>query len=99
MGEAWSDWYAEDYLAGGGFQTDTAAPGEIRSGTYENAAIRHSAVRLPGGIGAARLPGHFGGAGPGGYTYGDFGENLGRSPRCTTTARSGSRRSGICARP
>ena len=76
MGEAWSDWYAEDYLAGGGFQTDTAAPGEIRSGTYENAAIRTQPFDCPVASGPPACPG-FGGAGPGGYTYGDFGEILG----------------------
>ena len=76
MGEAWSDWYAEDYLAGAGFQTDTGAPGEIRSGTYENAAIRTQPFDCPVASGPPACPG-LGGAGPGGYTYGDFGEILG----------------------
>ena len=76
MGEAWSDWYAEDYLAGAGLQTDTAAPGEIRSSTYVNAAIRTQPFDCPVASGPPACPG-FGGAGPGGYTYGDFGEILG----------------------
>ena len=57
MGEAWSDFYAEDYLAAAGFQTDTPAPGEIRSSTYVNAAHSHPALRLRRGLGRARLPG------------------------------------------
>ena len=76
MGEAWSDWYAEDYLAGAGFQTDTGAPGEIRSSAYVNAAIRTQPFDCPVASGPPACPGR-GGAGPGGYTYGDFGEILG----------------------
>ena len=36
--------------------------------------------------------------GPGGYTYGDYGQIHRASPRCTPTARSGARRCGTCAR-
>ena len=76
MGEAWSDFYAEDYLAGAGFQTDTAAPGEIRSSTYVNAPIRTQAFDCAVGSGPPACPGTPG-AGPGGYTYGDFAKILG----------------------
>src|SRR5205085_2935872 len=34
MGEAWSDWYALDYLADRGLRRDTAAPGEMLIGQY-----------------------------------------------------------------
>ena len=34
MGEAWSDWYAMDFLNNLGFQPDTAADGEVRIGDY-----------------------------------------------------------------
>ena len=76
MGEAWSDWYAEDYLAAAGFQTDTGAPGEIRSNAYVNAAIRTQPFDCPVGSGPPACPGTPG-AGPGGYTYGDFAKILG----------------------
>ena len=76
MGEAWSDFYAEDYLAAAGFQTDTPAPGEIRSSTYVNAPIRTQAFDCAVGSGPPACPGSPG-AGPGGYTYGDFGKIIG----------------------
>ena len=76
MGEAWSDFYAEDYLAAAGFQTDTPAPGEIRSSTYVNAPIRTQPFDCAVGSGPPACPGSPGG-GPGGYTYGDFGKIIG----------------------
>jgi hypothetical protein len=75
MGEAWSDWYAMDFLNNLGFQPDTAADGEVRIGHY--VGIGHDLIRTqpldcpvkstsPACHGTA-------GAGSGGYTYGDFG--------------------------
>ena len=77
MGEAWSDWYAEDYLVAGGFQSDTAAPGELRAGPYLGAAdLRTQPFDCPVAPPGGPCPGT-GGAGPGGYTYADFGRIVG----------------------
>jgi hypothetical protein len=75
MGEAWSDWYAKDLLHNEGHQPDTAAPGEVDMGVYvdsEPHRIRTQALDCPVGAAATACPGTAG-AGPGGYTYGDFG--------------------------
>jgi extracellular elastinolytic metalloproteinase len=73
MGEGWSDWYAMDYLNAAGLQPDTAAPGEIRFGTYEGRTARSQPTDCPTTVGAPTCPGD-GLAGAGGYTYGDFGK-------------------------
>jgi hypothetical protein len=77
MGEGWSDWYAKDLLAAEGFQPDTGAPGEVDMGAYVDAVphqIRSQALDCPVGADAVACPAPSGGtAGPGGYTYGDFG--------------------------
>jgi extracellular elastinolytic metalloproteinase len=76
MGEAWSDWYAADFLNNQGFQPDTAAPGEVRIGNYVgwgNDLIRTQPMDCPVGGGGSACPG-----GPGGYTYGDYGRIIGR---------------------
>ncbi|MEV6633648.1 M36 family metallopeptidase [Actinoplanes sp. NPDC051470] len=75
MGEAWSDWYAFDHLVAQGLQTDTAAPGEVLVGRYVGDGqnlIRTQPLDCAVGAGATVCPGAEG-AGPGGYTYGDFG--------------------------
>ncbi|MEP6814946.1 MAG: M36 family metallopeptidase, partial [Marmoricola sp.] len=80
MGEAWSDWYAMDFLNNLGFQKDTAAPGEVRVGDYVSVgqdAIRTQPLDCPVGSTSAKCPGTPG-AGSGGYTYGDFGQIIGR---------------------
>ncbi len=80
MGEAWSDWYAMDFLTDEGFQTDTAAPGEVRVGNYVGHSqnlIRTQPMDCPVGTTSTACPGTPG-AGPGGYTYGDFGKIIGR---------------------
>ena len=88
MGEAWSDWYATDYLVDEGLQPDTAANGELwtmpyvgiqpTGGSYRG---RSEAMDCPVGSSAPACPGSNWGdefeefdedAGPGGYTYGDF---------------------------
>jgi hypothetical protein len=79
MGEAWSDWYAMDFLANLGFQQDTNAPGEVRVGNYVGAGqdlIRTQPLDCPVGTTSTLCPGTPG-AGPGGYTYGDFGRIIG----------------------
>jgi hypothetical protein len=79
MGEAWSDWYAMDFLNDEGFQPDTAADGEVRVGQYVgwgNDLIRTQPMDCPVGSTSPACPGTPG-AGPGGYTYGDFGKIIG----------------------
>jgi extracellular elastinolytic metalloproteinase len=75
MGEAWSDWYAEDYLIDTGLEKDTRTPGEVRIGKYWQAGgtIRTQGLDCPVGASATYCPGTAA-AGSGGYTYGDFGK-------------------------
>ena len=102
MGEAWSDFYAKDFLANQGLQPDTAAPGEVDMGEYTDSVphqIRSQPMDCPVAVGTPACPGA-GTAGPSGYTYGDFSKiSVIRpaAPRSTPTARSGARRSGTCA--
>jgi extracellular elastinolytic metalloproteinase len=80
MGEAWSDWYAMDFLTNLGFQSDTPDPGDVRIGNYVGAGadlIRTQPMDCPVGTTSPKCPGTPG-AGPGGYTYGDFGRIIGR---------------------
>jgi extracellular elastinolytic metalloproteinase len=80
MGEAWSDWYALDFLVGQGFERDTAAPGEMIIGRYVEFGgqnlIRSQPLDCPVGTTSTACPGTPG-AGAGGYTYGDFGKIAG----------------------
>jgi extracellular elastinolytic metalloproteinase len=79
MGEAWSDWYAMDYLVEQGFAPDTASDGEVVLDRYVGnggGTLRTEGLDCPVGSVSASCPG-FGGAGSGGYTYGDFGDILG----------------------
>jgi len=73
MGEAWSDYYAMDYLVTNGFVKDTAASGEVLEGKYlmaNKAPFRTMAIDCAvGGNGPnCRNPAVHNG----GYTYGDF---------------------------
>jgi hypothetical protein len=91
MGEAWSDWYAMDFLnrgdaapkgMGAVMVPDTGAPGEVDLGEYTDAvpnAIRTQPLDCPVGASAAACPGS-GTAGSGGYTYRDFGRICGCGP-------------------
>ncbi|MFD2079398.1 F5/8 type C domain-containing protein [Actinopolymorpha cephalotaxi] len=75
MGEAWSDWYAEDFLVRTGLVRDTRAPGEVRVGEYVGHGqdlIRSQPIDCPVGSTSPKCPGTPA-TGPGGYTYGDFG--------------------------
>jgi extracellular elastinolytic metalloproteinase len=75
MGEAWSDWYASDFLVNSGFSKDTKADGEVQIGKYVagGGPFRSEAVDCSVGSASAACPGTAA-AGPGGYTYGDFGK-------------------------
>ena len=76
MGEAWSDWYAQDYLVGEGRQFDNRAkPGEIVQGKYEGfTVVRTQALDCKVGVVVPACTAPQGSsAGNGGYTYGDFG--------------------------
>ncbi|MCO8276137.1 M36 family metallopeptidase [Actinoplanes sp. TRM 88003] len=81
MGEAWSDFYAWDYLVAKGLEKDTAKPGEVLIGKYWTAGgtIRYEALDCPVGSTSAACPGTPG-AGPGGFTYGDYGKIYGGGP-------------------
>jgi extracellular elastinolytic metalloproteinase len=80
MGEAWSDWYAMDFLVNEGFQKDAKAPGDVRIGQYVGVGqdlIRTQPLDCPVGTTSLLCPG--GADTPaGGYTYGDFGKIIGQ---------------------
>ncbi|MET3425357.1 hypothetical protein BJ973_004569 [Actinoplanes tereljensis] len=76
MGEAWSDWYAYDYLQKEGLEKDTRAPGELVVFEYSTGGantIRTEPLDCTVGAPATVCPGTAT-AGSGGYTYGDFGK-------------------------
>ncbi|MDT5043651.1 MAG: extracellular elastinolytic metalloproteinase [Actinoplanes sp.] len=75
MGEAWSDWYASDYLVNQGYEPDTKTDGDIQVGKYVagGGPFRSEALDCSVGSTSAACPGTPA-AGPGGYTYGDFGK-------------------------
>ena len=77
--EALADFYALDYLVTQGLAADTAAPGELQAGVYENDPLRSQPWDCPVGAAATACPGN-GNAGSGGYTYGDFGHISGLGP-------------------
>jgi extracellular elastinolytic metalloproteinase len=81
MGEAWSDWYAMDYLVNQGLEKDTATVGDVRVGKYVTAGstIRSEPLDCTVGTTAAVCDGTPA-AGPGGYTYGDYGRISARGP-------------------
>ncbi len=73
MGEAWSDWYAEDLLNKEGYKPDSGTVGDVVMGELTFAGLlRSQPVDCPVGTTSPNCPGTPG-AGPGGYTYGDFG--------------------------
>src|SRR5262249_1346070 len=80
MGEAWSDWYAFDFLVDLGLQNDNPnTDGDVRVGQYVGAGqdlIRTQPPDCSVGSTSTKGPGTPG-AGPGGYTYGDFGKIIG----------------------
>jgi extracellular elastinolytic metalloproteinase len=79
MGEGWSDWYALDFLVSQRRVVDTAEAGDLRVGDYVGVGkdlIRTQPLDCPVGTTSAKCPGLQGKAG--GYTYGDFGQIVGR---------------------
>ena len=99
MGEAWSDWYAMDYLVGQGLQEDAPAPGR-----HHPLPVRRRRHR-PGPHRAARLQGRrptsaactVGPPGTRAATPTPTTATSSAAPRCTPTARSGRRPCGTCA--
>ena len=83
MGEAWSDWYAMDFLIRQGFLTDTEAPGELKVGEFTDSGqnlVRTEPVDCTVGAPAAQCPrrgASSGLDGSGGYTYAHFGDIIG----------------------
>ncbi|WP_306212721.1 M36 family metallopeptidase [Actinoplanes sp. RD1] len=75
MGEAWSDFYALDYLVTQGIEKDTKAVGDVKVGEYITGGdtIRYEAIDCPVGSTAAACAGGVA-SGPGGFTYGDLGK-------------------------
>ncbi len=89
MGEAWSDWYAMDYLADGvscapspgvpqPCEPDTAASGELLEGKYVSIGkteIRYQAIDCAvGAVVAGRCDSPRAGVPAGGFTYGSLGK-------------------------
>lgn len=75
LGEAWSDWYALDFLVAGGVITDTGAPGEVMEGLQITGGdgVRYQAIDCSVGAPGGACPGATN-TGPGGFTYGDYGD-------------------------
>ena len=81
MGEAWSDWYAQDYIVDQFPSLDTSFAGEVSMGAYFDFAggssrLRTEPIDCPVGGDPIACPGRAG-VGTGGYTYGDFGRIVG----------------------
>lgn len=80
MGEAWSDWYALDFLVQQGYQVDQPGPGDLLMSPYitGGAGIRTQGADCTVGAAASACPAPRPATGSGGYTYGDFGRIEGR---------------------
>jgi len=73
MGEGWSDWYALDFLVGEGYKPNAPAVGDLVMGALTfGGDLRTQPIDCPVGTPSPNCPGTPD-AGPGGYTYGDFG--------------------------
>ncbi len=80
MGEAWSDWYAMDYLVAKGFEKDTKTPGTLLSGKYVSAGqhlARTMGIDCPVGAESKGCTSGFDPSVKGGYVYGDFPDVVG----------------------
>lgn len=85
MGEAWSDWYAMDYLVGRKFQRDRAGVADVVLFQYDGEGVyldRTEPIDCKVGANAARCPGGSTGH-TGGYTYADYGQ-VGGGPEVHT---------------
>ncbi|HEY6886251.1 MAG TPA: M36 family metallopeptidase, partial [Solirubrobacter sp.] len=82
MGEAWSDWYAQDFIVDQFPGLDTGAAGEVVMGAYTDltgasSKLRYSPLDCPVvGADPIACPGRPA-LGSGGFTYGDFGRVAG----------------------
>ena len=82
MGEAWSDWYAQDFIVSQFPGLDTGAVGEVVMGAYtdvpgSSSKLRFSPLDCPVvGADPVACPGRPA-VGTGGFTYGDFGRIAG----------------------
>jgi extracellular elastinolytic metalloproteinase len=75
MGEAWSDWYAMDFLVDEGFAPNTGAVGDVKLDRYlgnNRPTIRTEGLDCPVAPVSSACPGGETGS-QGGYTYGDMG--------------------------
>ncbi len=80
MGEAWSDYYAMDYLVTNGFLKDTKRAGQLLEGDYVAAGahvIRTMAIDCPVGATTAGCKSGAVANRRGGYVYGDFSNIIG----------------------
>jgi hypothetical protein len=83
MGEAWSDWYAMDFLIAQGYDADTSAIGDVQVGFFVGGGttvpLRSEPMDCPadGNSHGGVCPGGSS-TGPGGYTYGDMGKIVGQ---------------------
>ena len=79
MGEAWSDWYADDFLNKEGYKPDDAIQnGNLVMGelTFAGLLRTQPVDCAPGDDAGGACPGGVS-TGPGGYTYGDFAKVVG----------------------
>jgi extracellular elastinolytic metalloproteinase len=79
MGEAWSDYYAMDYLVTKGFVKDTASSGQVFEGRYLTAGAPFRTMAIDCAVGATASGCTALDNTKGGYTYGDF-PTVGGSP-------------------
>jgi extracellular elastinolytic metalloproteinase len=79
MGEAWSDWYAMDYLVDQHLQPDLRGVADVRLGIYEGDGANHDRTEpMDCKVGQDAKPCNGGSTGHrGGYTYADFGHVIG----------------------
>ena len=100
MGEAWSDYYAMDYLVSHGFLKDTSKAGELLEGKYVAAGahlIRTMAIDCPVGATTKGCTSGFDGV-TRVATPTATSPRSSALPRSTAAARSGARPSGTSAR-
>ncbi len=79
MGEAWSDWYAMDYLVTKRLEADKKASGDVVLFQYDGAGValdRTEPIDCAVGAKTRRCPGGATGH-RGGYTYKDYGDVIG----------------------
>src|SRR3954462_5490545 len=81
MGEAWSDWYAQDFIVDQFPWVDPSCAGEVAMGAYFDfpggwGRLRPEPIDCPVGGDPFACPGRAG-VGTGGYNYGDFGRIFG----------------------